>query len=82
MCIVERLFSSSLVALVELSNPRKLRVCHFKVWFDVYCDLTTIAIHSSARLGWLRMASAKNVLMDVQMGNHYIERGSGFSGMA
>ncbi len=31
MCIVERLFSSSLVALVELSNPRKLRVCHFKV---------------------------------------------------
>ena len=36
VCIVERLFSSSLVALVELSNPRKLRVCHFKVtvtWF-------------------------------------------------
>lgn len=31
VCIVERLFSSSLVALVELSNPRKLRVCHFKV---------------------------------------------------
>lgn len=30
VCIVERLFSSSLVALVELSNPRKLRVCHFK----------------------------------------------------
>lgn len=32
MCIIERLFSSSLVALVEMSNPRKLRVCHFKVW--------------------------------------------------
>ena len=31
VCIVERLFSSSLVALVELSNPRKLRLCHFKV---------------------------------------------------
>ena len=30
VCIIERLFSSSLVALVELSNPRKLRVCHFK----------------------------------------------------
>lgn len=30
MCIIERLFSSSLVAMVELSNPRKLRVCHFK----------------------------------------------------
>ena len=31
MCIIERLFSSSLVAMVELCNPRKLRVCHFKV---------------------------------------------------
>ncbi len=30
VCIIERLFSSSLVALVEMSNPRKLRVCHFK----------------------------------------------------
>ncbi len=28
--VVERLFSSSLVALVSLSTPRKLRVCHFK----------------------------------------------------
>ena len=31
MCIIERLFASSLVAMVELANPRKLRVCHFKV---------------------------------------------------
>lgn len=30
ICIVERLFSSSLVAVVSLSSPRKLRVCHFK----------------------------------------------------
>ncbi|XP_044732224.1 WD repeat domain phosphoinositide-interacting protein 2 isoform X2 [Chrysoperla carnea] len=30
ICIVERLFSSSLVAIVSLSAPRKLRVCHFK----------------------------------------------------
>ncbi|KAK2711078.1 hypothetical protein QYM36_012299 [Artemia franciscana] len=30
VCIVERLFSSSLVALVTLSAPRKLKVCHFK----------------------------------------------------
>lgn len=30
VCIIERLFSSSLVALVEMTNPRKLRVCHFK----------------------------------------------------
>jgi autophagy-related protein 18 len=28
--IVERLFSSSLVAIVSLASPRKLRVCHFK----------------------------------------------------
>lgn len=30
VCIVERLFSSSLVAFVSLSSPRKLKVCHFK----------------------------------------------------
>ncbi|CAG9773915.1 unnamed protein product [Ceutorhynchus assimilis] len=29
-CIVERLFSSSLVAVVSLAAPRKLKVCHFK----------------------------------------------------
>ncbi|XP_022916636.1 WD repeat domain phosphoinositide-interacting protein 2 isoform X2 [Onthophagus taurus] len=29
-CIVERLFSSSLVAVVSISTPRKLQVCHFK----------------------------------------------------
>ncbi|GFR00604.1 WD repeat domain phosphoinositide-interacting protein 2 [Trichonephila clavata] len=28
--IIERLFSSSLVALVTISSPRKLKVCHFK----------------------------------------------------
>lgn len=28
--IVERLFSSSLVAMVSLAAPRKLKVCHFK----------------------------------------------------
>jgi autophagy-related protein 18 len=28
--IVERLFSSSLVAIVQQSTPRKLKVCHFK----------------------------------------------------
>ncbi|XP_041473589.1 WD repeat domain phosphoinositide-interacting protein 2-like [Lytechinus variegatus] len=30
ICIVERLFSSSLVAVVSLTAPRKLKVCHFK----------------------------------------------------
>lgn len=30
ICIVDRLFSSSLAAIVSLSSPRKLKVCHFK----------------------------------------------------
>lgn len=30
ICLVERLFSSSLVAVVSLNSPRKLKVCHFK----------------------------------------------------
>uniref|UniRef100_H2YLW7 Uncharacterized protein n=1 Tax=Ciona savignyi TaxID=51511 RepID=H2YLW7_CIOSA len=30
VCLVERLFSSSLVAHVSLASPRKLKVCHFK----------------------------------------------------
>jgi autophagy-related protein 18 len=30
ICIVDRLFSSSLVAIVSLASPRKLQVCHFK----------------------------------------------------
>ena len=30
VCVVERLFSSSLVAIVSISSPRKLKVRHFK----------------------------------------------------
>ncbi|XP_014244254.1 WD repeat domain phosphoinositide-interacting protein 2 isoform X2 [Cimex lectularius] len=30
LCIVERLYSSSLLAIVSLSSPRKMKVCHFK----------------------------------------------------
>lgn len=30
VCLVDRLFSSSLVAIVSLTSPRKLKVCHFK----------------------------------------------------
>lgn len=30
VCIVERLFNSSLMAMVSLSCPRKLKVCHFR----------------------------------------------------
>lgn len=30
VCLLERLFSSSLVTVVSQSSPRKLRVCHFQ----------------------------------------------------
>lgn len=30
VCIIERLFNSSLIAMVSSSSPRKLKVCHFK----------------------------------------------------
>jgi autophagy-related protein 18 len=30
ICLVERLFSSSLLAIVSMNAPRKLKVCHFK----------------------------------------------------
>nr|CAB3267750.1 WD repeat domain phosphoinositide-interacting protein 2-like [Phallusia mammillata] len=44
VCLVERLFSSSLVALVSLSSPRKLKVCHFKKNTEIcnYCYSNTI----------------------------------------
>lgn len=44
MCIVERLFSSSLIAMVSLSAPRKLKVCHFKKGTEIcnYCYPNTI----------------------------------------
>ncbi|CAB0036400.1 unnamed protein product [Trichogramma brassicae] len=29
-CIIERLFNSSLIAMVSSSSPRKLKVCHFR----------------------------------------------------
>jgi autophagy-related protein 18 len=42
--IVERLFASSLVAVVSLSAPRKLRVCHFKKGTEIcnYCYANTV----------------------------------------
>ena len=44
VCIVERLFSSSLIAMVSLSSPRKLKVCHFKKGTEIcnYCYPNTI----------------------------------------
>lgn len=46
--VVERLFSSSLVALVTQDEPRKLKVCHFKKGTDicgcVYNNNTILAV--------------------------------------
>ena len=41
---MERLFSSSLIAMVSLSAPRKLKVCHFKKGTEIcnYCYPNTI----------------------------------------
>ena len=44
ICIVERLFSSSLIAVVSMANPRKLRVYHFKKGTEIcnYCYSNTV----------------------------------------
>ncbi len=42
---MERLFSSSLVAVVSLSAPRKLKVCHFKV-SHFFIALFTVKRHT------------------------------------
>lgn len=35
VCLVDRLFSSSLVAIVSLNSPRMVRVCHYKKGHDI-----------------------------------------------
>uniref|UniRef100_A0A914W3D8 WD repeat domain phosphoinositide-interacting protein 2 n=1 Tax=Plectus sambesii TaxID=2011161 RepID=A0A914W3D8_9BILA len=53
-CLIERLFSSSLVTLVSLSAPRKLRVCHFQKGTEICSHSYTNAI-LSVRLNRLRV---------------------------
>ncbi|CAH1793942.1 unnamed protein product [Owenia fusiformis] len=53
-CIVERLFSSSLVAIVSLSSPRKLKVCHFKKGTEI-CNYSYSNTILSVRLNRLRL---------------------------
>lgn len=68
ICIVERLFSSSLVAIVSLSAPRKLKVCHFKVKikFQIIMSVSTlylsnmqsfVSIHKGVPLLRFRLAT-------------------------
>lgn len=42
ICLVERLFSSSLVAVVSLNAPRKLKVRHHNLFFFLKHILITI----------------------------------------
>lgn len=54
ICRVERLFSSSLVTLVSLTAPRKLRVCHFMKGTEI-CSQSFSNTILSVRLNRLRV---------------------------
>jgi len=64
ICIVERLFSSSLVAIMSQSAPRKLRVCHFKKVTEIcnYCYSNTIL---SVRLNRNRLVVCLEERIDI-----------------
>ncbi|XP_078692000.1 WD repeat domain phosphoinositide-interacting protein 2-like isoform X2 [Branchiostoma floridae x Branchiostoma belcheri] len=57
VCIVERLFSSSLVAIVSLSAPRKLKVCHFKKGTEI-CNYSYSNTILAVKLNRLRLIVA------------------------
>lgn len=52
--MVERLFSSSLVAIVSLNAPRKLKVCHFKKGTEI-CNYSYSNTILAVRLNRLRL---------------------------
>lgn len=54
ICIVERLFSSSLVAIVSLLAPRKLKVCHFKKGTEI-CNYSYPNTILSVKLNRMRL---------------------------
>lgn len=54
VCIVERHFSSSLVAIVSLSSPRKLKVCHFKKGTEI-CNYSYSNTILAVKLNRLRL---------------------------
>jgi autophagy-related protein 18 len=63
VCIIERLFSSSLTALVSNQAPRKLKVCHFKKGTEIcsYSFANTILAVKLNRL--VRMKKKKKNLI-------------------
>jgi len=64
ICIVERLFSSSLIAIVSMENPRKLRVYHFKKGTEIcnYCYSNTVL---SVRLNRNRLVVCLEERIDI-----------------
>jgi len=64
ICIVERLFSSSLIAIVSMANPRKLRVYHFKKGTEIcnYCYSNTVL---SVRLNRNRLVVCLEERIDI-----------------
>lgn len=54
VCLVDRLFSSSLVAVVSLHSPRKLKVCHFKKRSEI-CNYSYSNTILAVKLNRLRL---------------------------
>ncbi|CAO1395547.1 unnamed protein product [Diamesa hyperborea] len=54
ICLVERLFSSSLLAIVSLNAPRKLKVCHFKKQTEI-CNYSYSNTIKSVKLNRARL---------------------------
>lgn len=54
VCLVDRLFSSSLVAVVSLHSPRKLKVCHFKKGSEI-CNYSYSNTILAVKLNRLRL---------------------------
>ncbi|XP_017771283.1 PREDICTED: WD repeat domain phosphoinositide-interacting protein 2-like isoform X2 [Nicrophorus vespilloides] len=53
-CLVERLFSSSLMAIVSITAPRKLKVCHFKKGSEI-CNYSYSNTILSVKLNRIRL---------------------------
>jgi autophagy-related protein 18 len=54
VCLIDRLFSSSLIALVSLTSPRKLKVCHFKKGTEI-CNYSYSNTILAVKLNRLRL---------------------------
>ena len=69
-CIVEQLFNCSLMAMVNFSSPRKLKVCHFRKETEI-CNYsysnTILSVKLNRAVSYLYVAvSNRNCLSVVQ----------------